>query len=89
MSHKLVGFADSSNSVITQYITDQLSAIKNEIEGLATEISNENDSRLSRHSKIPKRMPCLMLFKNDTYKTHIHAKLSNERAINWTKQKIG
>ena len=89
MSHKLVGFADSSNSVITQYITDQLSAIKNEIEGLATEISNENDSRLSRHSKIPKRMPCLMLFKNDTYKTHIHAKLSNEKAINWTKQKIG
>ncbi len=89
MSHKLVGFADSSNSVITQYITDQLSAIKNEIEGLATEISNENDSRLARHSKIPKRMPCLMLFKNDTYKTHIHAKLSNERAINWTKQNVG
>ena len=89
MSHKLVGFADSSNSVITRYITDQLSAIKNEIEGLATEISNENDARLSRHSKIPKRMPCLMLFKNDTYKTHIHAKLSNERAINWTKQNVG
>ena len=89
MSHKLVGFADSSNSVITQYITDQLSPIKNEIEGLATEISNENDSRLARHSKIPKRMPCLMLFKNDTYKTHIHAKLSNERAINWTKQNVG
>ncbi len=89
MSHKLVGFADSSNSVITQYITDQLSAIKNEIEGLATEISNENDSRLARHSKIPKRMPCLMLFKNDSYKTHIHAKLSNERAINWTKQNVG
>ena len=89
MSHKLVGFADSSNSVITQYITDQLSAIKNEIEGLATEISNENDSRLARHSKITKRMPCLMLFKNDSYKTHIHAKLSNERAINWTKQNVG
>ena len=89
MSHKLVGFADSSNSVITQYITDQLSAIKNEIEGLATEMSNENDSRLARHSKIPKRMPCLMLFKNDSYKTHIHAKLSNERAINWTKQNVG
>ena len=89
MSHKLVGFADSSNSVITQYITDQLSAIKNEIEGLATEMSNENDSRLARNSKIPKRMPCLMLFKNDSYKTHIHAKLSNESAINWTKQNVG
>ena len=89
MSHKLVGFADSSNSVITQYITDQLSAIKNEIEGLATEISDENDSRLKRHTKTPERMPCLMLFKNDVHKTHINAKLSNEKAIEWTIAQIG
>ena len=89
MAHKLVGFAHSSNSLHIEYIKNQLSAISNKIEGLATEISNENDSRLARHSKIPKRMPCLMLFKNDSYKTHIHAKLSNERAINWTKQNVG
>ena len=89
MSHKLVGFADSSNSVITQYITDQLSAISNEIEGLATEISDETDSRLKRHSKTPNRLPCLMLLKNDSYKTHIHAKMTTDYAINWTKAKIG
>lgn len=89
MAHKLIGFADSSNSINIQYITEQLSAIKNEIEGLATEISDENDSRLKRHSRLPDRMPCLMLFKNDTYKTHIHAKMTNQNAINWTKEKIG
>ena len=55
MAHKLVGFADSSNSINIQYITEQLSAIANEIEGLATEISDENDSRLQRHSRTPKR----------------------------------
>ena len=89
MSHKLVGFAHSSNSMNTQYIKDQLLAIKNEIEGLATEFADETDSRLRRHSKTPDRMPCLMLFKNDTYKTHIHAKMTNQNAINWTKEKIG
>lgn len=89
MAHKLVGFADSSNSIETQYITEQLLAIANEIEGLATEVSNENDSRLQRHSRTPKRVPCLMLFKNDSYKTHIHAKMTTDYAINWTKAKIG
>tara|TARA_Y100001938_G_C8086300_1_gene432273 strand:+ start:1414 stop:1683 length:270 start_codon:yes stop_codon:yes gene_type:complete len=89
MAHKLVGFAHSSNSLHIEYIKNQLSAIANEIEGLATEFANENDSRIERHSKIPDRLPCLMLFKNDSYKTHIHAKLSNERAINWTREKIG
>ena len=89
MSHKLIGFADSSNSVITQYIIDQLSAISNEIDGLVTEISDETDSRLERHSKTHNRMPCLMLLKNDSYKIHIHAKMTNQNAINWTKEKMG
>lgn len=89
MSHKLIGFADSSNSVLTQYITDQLSAISNEIDGLSTEMSDETDSRLKRHSRTPNRLPCLMLLKNDSYKTHIHAKMTTDYAINWTKAKMG
>jgi len=89
MTHKLVGFANSSNSLITQYITDQLSAISNEIDGLATEISDENDSRLTQYTNLPTRLPCLILFKNDAYKKHIHAKLDNNQAISWVKQVMG
>jgi len=89
MSHKLVGFAHSSNSTNTQYIKDQLSAIANEIEGLATEFADETDSRLARYCEKPDRLPCLMLFKNNTHKTHIHAKMTETRAINWTREKIG
>ena len=89
MAHKLVGFADSSNSLITQYITDQLSAISNEIDGLATEMSDETDTSLANHGKKPDRLPCLMLFKNNTYKNCIHAKLDTDQAINWTKQAMG
>lgn len=89
MSHKLVGFAHSSNSMNTEYIKDQLLAISNEIEGLATEFADETDSRLTKYCKKPDRLPCLMLFKNDTHKTHINAKMTLDRAINWTREKIG
>ena len=50
MSHKLVGFAHSSNSMNTDYIKDQLLAISNEIEGLATEFADETDFRLTSAS---------------------------------------
>ena len=89
MSHKLVGFAHSSNSINTDYIKDQLLAIANEIEGLATEFADENDSRLTRYCEKPDRLPCLMLFKNDIHKTHIHAKMNTYHAIVWVQSKIG
>jgi len=89
MAHKLVGFAHSANLMNTNYIKDQLQAISNEIDGLATEFADENDLRLQSHTTKPDRLPCLMLFKNDTYKNHIHAKLGTDKAINWTKQMIG
>ena len=89
MDHKLVGFAHSSNSLNTEYIKSQLLAIANNIEGLATEFANENDLRLAMYCEKANRLPCLMLFKNDTHKIHINAKLSNEKAIEWTKTHVG
>ena len=89
MAHKLVGFAHSSNSLNTEYIKKQLLAIANNIEGLATEFANENDLRLAMYCEKANRLPCLMLFKNDTHKIHINAKLSNEKAIEWTKTHVG
>ena len=64
-------------------------AISNVITGLQTEFANENDSRLALYNQKPGRLPCLMLFKNDTHKTHINAKLSNEKAIEWTRTHVG
>ena len=89
MAHKLVGFAHSSNSLNIEYIKNQLSAIANEIEGLATEFANENDLRLAMYCEKANRLPCLMLFKGETHQTHINAKLSNEKAIEWTKAHVG
>ena len=89
MAHKIVGFAHSSNSLNTEYIKSQLLAITNAITGLQSEFANENDLRLAMYCEKANRLPCLMLFKNETHKTHINAKLSNEKAIEWTKSSVG
>ena len=54
MSHKLVGFADSINSV---YIQNQLQSIANQISGLEIELANRTDSRLKKYCKKPDRLP--------------------------------
>jgi len=86
MSHKLVGFATSVNSV---YIENQIQAIANEISDLETELANENDSRLQRYCKKPDRMPCLMVFKNDVHLNHAHAKFNAKEALAWVRGAIG
>ena len=86
MSHKLVGF---SNSQTSSYIQNQLSAIANEISGLQTEFSDENDSRLQRYCKKPNRLPCLMVFKNDVHLNHVHAKFNAAEALAWVRGAIG
>jgi hypothetical protein len=86
MSHKLVGFADSVNTV---YIQNQLQSIANQISGLETELADETDSRLKKYSKTPNRVPCFMLFQNDVQKNHIHAKMTEDYALRWVKGAIG
>jgi hypothetical protein len=86
MSHKLVGFADSQTS---SYIQNQLQSIADDISGLQTELANESDSRLQRYCKKPNRMPCLMVFKNDVYLKHVHAKFNATEALAWVRGAIG
>ena len=86
MSHKLVGFADSINSV---YIQNQLQSIANQISGLEIELANEGDRRLQRYCKKPNRMPCLMVFKNDVHLNHVHAKFNAAEALAWVRGAIG
>ena len=86
MSHKLVVFADSINSV---YIQNQLQSIANQISWLEIEFGTEGDRRLAKYTKTPNRFPCLMLFQNDVHKNHIHAKMIEDYAIQWVKGAIG
>ena len=86
MSHKLVGFADSVNTV---YIENQLQSIANQISDLQTELADENDVRLKKYCKRPDRLPCYILFQNDVHKNHIHAKMTEDYAIRWVSGAIG
>jgi len=89
MAHKLVGFAPSTNSSLTEYIKLQLQAIDNEFSDLTTEFADENDSRLTRYCNVPNQFPVLMLFKNDARKAHTHAKYSLGDAISWVRTRKG
>jgi hypothetical protein len=87
--HKLYGFAHSANPVITQYMEEQLNAILKQDPTLEIELADENNELLPKYSKTPNRLPCLMLFKNDSCKNYIHAKLSNDEAYSWFISKRG
>ena len=89
MSHKLYGFAHSSDPVLIQYVEEQLKAIAIQDSELEIELGNETHELLLRHSTTPDRFPCLMLTKNGIAKNYIHAKLSNDEAYSWFITKRG
>lgn len=89
MTHSLIGFASTENSINTQYIKNQLQAIEDAIPGLTTEFANQHDTRLRSLVKRADRLPCIVLLKNNTRKAVIHGKLDTNYAIKWTKGHIG
>lgn len=89
MSHKIIGLADSSNAVQTDYIKNQLKAINNWNPELETQFNNENCELLSRFCKKPARLPTFIIMKNDVYKTHIHGKVNNNQLFEWLSSKLG
>ena len=89
MNHKLYGFAHSSDTVLTQYVEEQLNAISIQHPDLKIELGNENNEVLLKYSTTPDRFPCLILLKNGVAKSYIHAKLSNDEANKWLITKRG
>lgn len=89
MSHKIIGFADSSNPIQVDYVKNQLDAIKLWNSELTVEFQNEDSELLDRYCKLPKRMPTYIIMKNNVYKTHIHAKLDNSKLFDWLVSKLG
>lgn len=85
MTHKLVAFSDSQQSL---YMQNQLDAIKNIHPSLEIELANENDSRLKRHLKIRHRgrVPVLMIFNNGIFKNYKLGKLILKDALAWVEK---
>ena len=87
--YKLVAFTNSVDSITSEYIKNQLEAIRNSFPDVETEQVNETDARLALYSRIPDRFPCLILFQNDVRKAVIHAKIHDHEAIEWVASKLG
>ena len=85
-SYHVVLFSDP---VTQQYMKEQEQAINNAIPSVTTEQATHEDSRLSRFSTKPSRMPCLMIFKDGARMQSKHSKIAHHEMINWIKGVIG
>lgn len=89
MANKLVAFTHSSDLLTSEYIKDQLEAIKMSFPELETEQVNETDPRLVQYSWYPDRFPCFIMFENGLRKSVLHAKLHDHEAIDWVRLNLG
>ena len=85
-NYKVVFF---TNDLLRQYMNEQKLAIENTFPDVTTELAEDNDSRLALYSKTPKRMPCIMLFKDEARMLVKHAKRQHTEIVDWVKAAIG
>jgi NifU-like protein involved in Fe-S cluster formation len=78
-----------TNDLLRQYMNEQKLAIENALPDVTTELAEDDDSRLALYSKTPKRMPCIMLFKDDARMLLKHAKREHSEIVDWIKAAIG
>ena len=78
-----------TNDLLRQYMNEQKLAIENALPDVTTELAEDDDSRLALYSKTPKRMPCIMLFKDDARMLVKHAKRQHSEIVDWIKAAIG
>ena len=85
-SYKVVLFSDSLHQ---QYMIDQEIAINDALPQVTTEQATHEDSRLALYSKIPTRMPCLMIFKDESKMQVKHAKRNHSEIVAWIQSIVG
>ncbi len=78
-NYKVVLFTDSIHQ---SYMTSQKEAMKKALPDLSIELVDHTDSRLTLFAT-SKRVPCIMIFKEDARMEAKHAKLSHADATNW------
>ena len=78
-----------TNDLLRQYMNEQKLAIENALPDVTTELAEDDDSRLALYSKTPKRMTCIMLFKDNARMLVKHAKREHSEIVDWIKAAIG
>ena len=85
---KVVGYYYSDDDSSQIDTNNLLNSVNSEL-NIETELATHLDSRLTKYSTTPDRLPCYMIFKNNVCKSIIHAKLSERDLINWVVNKVG
>jgi len=83
-NYKVVLFSDL---VHLQYMTEQKQAINNHLPDLSVEVVDYTDSRFAKFSN-KNRVPCIMLFKDESRMQSRHSKLSHSEVVNWIAARV-
>lgn len=83
-NYKVVLFTDS---VHQQYMTEQREAISNALSDLVIELVDYTDFRFAKFSN-KNRIPCIMIFKDESRMQSKYSKLSHSDAINWITARV-
>jgi hypothetical protein len=89
MSKTLIAVSDSTNPVISEYVQNQLEAIKNLYPELTIEHVNETNEIMDRYARYPNRLPAFFVLKNGARMSSLQAKVTTEQLIDWFKSTSG
>jgi len=78
-----------SSSALSEYVENQLQAIKNLYPELTTQHVNETDSVMELYARYPGRLPAFFIFKNGARMSSLQAKVTTEQLIDWFKSTSG
>lgn len=89
MSKVLVAVTDFSDSVITEYVNNQIQAIANSFPELVIEHVNSDNDIMQRFARYPGRLPAFFILKNGARMSSLQAKVSTEQLIEWVSSTSG
>jgi hypothetical protein len=72
-----------SSSTMSEYVENQIQAIKNLYPDLETQHVNETDPIMERHARYPGRLPAFFIIKNGAVMSSLQAKVTTQQILDW------
>jgi predicted RNA binding protein with dsRBD fold (UPF0201 family) len=89
MSKTLIAVTDFNDSVMTEYVKNQLQAISNLFPTLVIEQVNSDNSIMTRFAKYVDRVPAFFITKHGAKMASLQAKVTTEQLLDWVRSTSG
>jgi hypothetical protein len=89
MNKCLVAVTDFNDTVMTDYVKNQIQAISNLFPELVIEHVNSDNDIMERYARYPGRLPAFFILKNNARTATLQAKVTTEDLIDWFRTTSG